>query len=430
MLSTLEFDYSLLQDNIFSEENEACTSGEDSVQESSDAADNSDECGSGRENAGRWTNEEHDLFLEGFRLHGKGWKKIAALIKSRSVIQVRTHAQKYFLKMSKAKQNGVLCDIPMDGSLSTGTGPKKRHSSSGDRQLSKKNKLRKNSLDSQSTESEVAPALTIGIGSLLYENPKLKDDSHSCISPLSVTELEPYTINTPVAVAVLPSTGIMTDKAFMVFQNQIPECLSAPNLPPQPLSVAAPIPIGKGQLFSSISNDVDYNFDMFTNGNPLTGSGYNWDSAHHHTNKQICPDNDKSKLSCLVSSSFQEYKDETDGQRMSSTSIQGLSSIASSSNIQLQLPLSELPMDEQLYSDSMFLGLGMGMAMGSLCMSSNPSEVNLSLTSHDNSFSFGLLNDSGMDESDLDDELFTQDLLALNDNFSSPSDTDTCLFST
>lgn len=59
-----------------------------------------------RENTGRWTREEHNLFLKGLEMHGKGWKKIASLIKSRTVVQIRTHAQKYFLKMHKARQDG------------------------------------------------------------------------------------------------------------------------------------------------------------------------------------------------------------------------------------------------------------------------------------------------------------------------------------
>jgi SHAQKYF class myb-like DNA-binding protein len=58
------------------------------------------------ENTGRWTTEEHRLFLQGLEQHGKGWKKIASLIKSRTVVQIRTHAQKYFQKLAKSKQVG------------------------------------------------------------------------------------------------------------------------------------------------------------------------------------------------------------------------------------------------------------------------------------------------------------------------------------
>ena len=69
----------------------------------------------GGENTGRWTAEEHRLFLQGLEQHGKGWKKIASLIKSRTVVQIRTHAQKYFQKLAKARQNGEEGEIIMDG---------------------------------------------------------------------------------------------------------------------------------------------------------------------------------------------------------------------------------------------------------------------------------------------------------------------------
>ena len=60
---------------------------------------------------GRWTCEEHVLFLKGLEMHGKGWKKIAKLIKTRTVVQIRTHAQKYFQKLAKAKNGGHHGDL-------------------------------------------------------------------------------------------------------------------------------------------------------------------------------------------------------------------------------------------------------------------------------------------------------------------------------
>lgn len=59
-----------------------------------------------KENTGRWSSEEHKVFLKGLNEHGKQWKKIAVMIKTRSVVQVRTHAQKYFQKLSKAEKKG------------------------------------------------------------------------------------------------------------------------------------------------------------------------------------------------------------------------------------------------------------------------------------------------------------------------------------
>jgi len=64
------------------------------------------------ENTGRWTSTEHRLFLEGLQAHGKAWAKIATLIETRNVLQVRTHAQKYFAKLAKDRASGIMDDHP------------------------------------------------------------------------------------------------------------------------------------------------------------------------------------------------------------------------------------------------------------------------------------------------------------------------------
>jgi SHAQKYF class myb-like DNA-binding protein len=51
--------------------------------------------------SGRWTDEEHQDFVKGLRKYGKNWSLISHLVKSRTTVQVRTHAQKYFLKQQK-----------------------------------------------------------------------------------------------------------------------------------------------------------------------------------------------------------------------------------------------------------------------------------------------------------------------------------------
>lgn len=48
------------------------------------------------EATGRWNNTEHEAFLSGLELYGKNWRQVAAHVKTRTVIQTRTHAQKYF----------------------------------------------------------------------------------------------------------------------------------------------------------------------------------------------------------------------------------------------------------------------------------------------------------------------------------------------
>lgn len=41
-----------------------------------------------------WSKEEHELFLEGLKRYGKSWKAIHKLIPTRTLLQIRTHAQK------------------------------------------------------------------------------------------------------------------------------------------------------------------------------------------------------------------------------------------------------------------------------------------------------------------------------------------------
>ena len=41
---------------------------------------------------GRWTDEEHDKFIEGLSMFGKDWRRIEEFIGSRTCAQIRSHA--------------------------------------------------------------------------------------------------------------------------------------------------------------------------------------------------------------------------------------------------------------------------------------------------------------------------------------------------
>ncbi|CAK4632729.1 unnamed protein product [Aphanomyces euteiches] len=65
------------------------------------------------ESNGRWSPQEHERFLFGMKLFPNGpWKHVAVLVKTRTVRQVRTHAQKYRAKLARRQnrlnQYGVL----------------------------------------------------------------------------------------------------------------------------------------------------------------------------------------------------------------------------------------------------------------------------------------------------------------------------------
>ena len=60
--------------------------------------------------SGRWTNDEHQKFIEGILKYGNEWKRVQSVIKTRSSTQARSHAQKFFLRMKKEISPKILAD--------------------------------------------------------------------------------------------------------------------------------------------------------------------------------------------------------------------------------------------------------------------------------------------------------------------------------
>ena len=56
---------------------------------------------------GKWSKEEHDNFLKGLEIYGTNWKQFNNLIKFRTLSQVRSHAQKFYIKMKSCKNENL-----------------------------------------------------------------------------------------------------------------------------------------------------------------------------------------------------------------------------------------------------------------------------------------------------------------------------------
>ena len=80
------------------------------IQKSSDSSLDSD-----NSNNGRWTKEEQSRFAEAVLKYGNDWKNIQSFVATRNITQVRSHAQKFLMKL---KESSFLKDKGLNTNLS------------------------------------------------------------------------------------------------------------------------------------------------------------------------------------------------------------------------------------------------------------------------------------------------------------------------
>ena len=66
-------------------------------------------------NGGRWNKEEKRLFAEAVLKYGNDWKKIQNYVSSRNITQIRSHAQKFLMKL---KENNLFKSKQLEKNLS------------------------------------------------------------------------------------------------------------------------------------------------------------------------------------------------------------------------------------------------------------------------------------------------------------------------
>jgi len=67
-----------------------------------------------KEISGTWSEAEHKLFLQGLEQHGRKWKKIAAVVGTRTKGQVQSHAQNYFAKLKQKDEGRKKSNVSWD----------------------------------------------------------------------------------------------------------------------------------------------------------------------------------------------------------------------------------------------------------------------------------------------------------------------------
>ena len=104
---------------------------------------------------GRWSIAEHNAFIAGLAKHGRNWKAIARHVITRTTVQVRTHAQKYFLKCKKTGQAEITFSSPSRrGTAGSRNSRRRSGSGSGGNDVVEHEKAKSKEASPQTTTSQ------------------------------------------------------------------------------------------------------------------------------------------------------------------------------------------------------------------------------------------------------------------------------------
>ncbi|KAB2054833.1 hypothetical protein ES319_A12G282100v1 [Gossypium barbadense] len=142
----------------------------------------------------KWTEEEHQKFLEALRLYGRGWRQIEEHVGTKTAVQIRSHAQKFFSKVARESNDGFessvkSIEIPPPRPKRKPTHPYPRKSVTAVKGISSLSQLERSlspnhsvsEQDNKSPSSVLSPFVFDAMGSSASEQP------NRCSSPTSCT---------------------------------------------------------------------------------------------------------------------------------------------------------------------------------------------------------------------------------------------------
>ncbi|KAK3134627.1 hypothetical protein QOZ80_6AG0551490 [Eleusine coracana subsp. coracana] len=139
----------------------------------------------------KWTEEEHEKFLEALKLYGRSWRQIQEHIGTKTAVQIRSHAQKFFSKVVREPKAGNVIEIPPPRPKRKPLHPYPRkcaNSSTMANQESDQPKLAPVSPSSGSDQENGSPVSVLSVVQSDAFGSSVSNPSTGCTSPVSLDD--------------------------------------------------------------------------------------------------------------------------------------------------------------------------------------------------------------------------------------------------